>query len=174
MTTEIANLNPQNDPVRMARSLRASAQQPVETEAQAQMLMKACETLRQPVKREWLMGRIATLLSHFYVSPMSETEVRAVAEDWAAALGAFPQWAVAEACAEWLRSSNRKPTIADIRKLSQQHFAVVEFTRQKAMRGPKATPKPEHGKITEEQRAQMAEAGNAALKRMVSKMERGA
>jgi len=104
------------------------------------------------------MGRIATLLSHFYVSPMSETEARAVAQDWADALLEFPQWAVDESCREWLRAQERKPTIAGIRKLCQQHFAVVEYTRQKAMRGPNlhSAPLAPRDEPTPERKAEMA------------------
>jgi hypothetical protein len=104
------------------------------------------------------MGRVATLLSHFYVSQMSEHEARAVAQDWADALLEFPQWAVDEACREWLRTQERKPTIAGIRKLCQQHFAIVECTRYKAMRGPIARGEPVEPRetVSPERRAKMA------------------
>lgn len=126
------------DPIRIARSLRQRAHLPVKTMEEAQSLLAECETLRRPVAKDWLMGRVATLLSHFYVSLTDETEMRAILADWAKALAEFPQWAVTEACDEYLRTQERKPTIAAIRKLCEQHFHVVEFTRQKAMRGPVA------------------------------------
>jgi len=84
---------------------------------------------------------------------MAEAEVKAVAADWADALGHFPQWVVEEACRDYLRENDRKPTIAAIRKLCQHHFAVVEFTRQKAMRGPVAEDVREP--ISEEEQAVM-------------------
>lgn len=157
-----------SDPRHTARSLRASAQQPVATMAEAQAIMAQCETLRRPVDRRWLMGRIATLLSHFYVSPMSETEARAVAQDWANALTEFPQWAVEEACDEWLRTMDRRPTIAGIRKLCLHHFAVVEFSQRKAMAGPDG-PSADRGTVTSAHRAQMAEAGERVVKALRSK-----
>jgi len=122
------------------------------------------------------MGRVATMLSHFYVSPMSEAEARAVANDWADALGEFPQWAVDEACRDWLRNHTRKPTIADIRGLCVHHFAVVDFTRQKAMRGPvesrvREVQSPERRAEIAERLAKM---GQEAADRMRAKMEGGA
>jgi len=156
------------DPIRTARSLRASAQQPLTTMEEAQNLLRTCETLRQPVARKWLMGRVATLLSHFYVSPMSEHEAKAVAEDWADALGEFPQWAVEEACREYLRTQDRKPTIAAIRALCRHHFAVVEYTRQKAMRGP-VEREVERTPLTDEQRKTLVEEAEKFARRFPSK-----
>jgi len=97
--------------------------------------------------------------------------MRAVLTDWAQALSEFPQWAIEEACQEYLRTQERKPTIAAIRKMAQQHFAVVEFTRQKAMRGPAGE---ERREFSEEHRAamtrRMAEAGNQTLAAMQARM----
>ena len=118
-----------------ARSLRRRALSEVASLEEAQSLLMPCETLRQPADRSWMMGRVATLLSHFYVSQTAESEMRAVMMDWHNALAEFPAWAIGEACSEWLKTMDRKPTIAGIRKLAQHHFEVVEFTRQKAMRG---------------------------------------
>ena len=103
-----------------------------------------------------MMGRIATMLAHFYVSPLSEAEMSAVASDWAEALREFPQWAIAEACSEWLRTQERKPTPAAIRRLCQHHFAVVEFTRLKAMRGPTGQQDADRPPVSTEARERMA------------------
>ena len=102
-----------------------------------------------------MMGRIATMLAHFYVSPLSEAEMSAVASDWAEALREFPQWAIAEACSEWLRTQERKPTPAAIRRLCQHHFAVVEFTRLKAMRGPTGQQDADRPPVSAKARAEM-------------------
>ena len=94
-----------------------------------------------------------------------------MAEDWADALMEFPQWAVEEACREYLRTQDRKPTIAAIRQLCRQHFAVVEFTRQKAMRGPQP---PEHRPtVSEGERAVMRERIAEACSAWLSKRGTG-
>ncbi len=102
------------------------------------------------------MARIMTLLSHFYVSPMTPGEAEAIATDWAKALGAFPQWAVSEACDEYLRTQKRKPTIAAIVELCEGQFWVVDFTRRKAMRGPQSRRRHEEREpISEDARESM-------------------
>lgn len=166
IATTTAGGNPQ-DLARIARSLRHSAQAPISTMQEAQSILAKCETLRRPAKRDWIAGRVATLLSHFYVSLMGEAEMRAVASDWLDALAEFPEWAIGEACSEWLRTQDRKPTIAGIRKLCAQHFAVVEYTRQKAMRGPQATE--ERAPISPEERAARAATIAETVERLARK-----
>ena len=178
---ETALTNHQSNPAHTARFLRQHAQSPVATMEEAQSLLATCETLRRPVDPEWLMGRVATLLGQFFVSQTEEAEMRAMLADWRDALAEFPQWAVAEACSEWLRTQERKPTIAAIRKLAQQHFAVVEFTRQKAMRGPQEgrNRKSDIGNRHSEEhcaamRERMASLGAETVKAMRDKLEAGA
>jgi len=122
------------------------------------------------------MGRVATLLSHFFVSSTEEAEMRAMLSDWADALGEFPQWAIEEACREYLRTQERKPTIAAIRKLCQQHFAVVEFTCQKAMRGPsEAEARSAHSEAHRaEMRDRVASLAEETIQRLRAKSEGGA
>jgi len=71
-----------------------------------------------PCTTEWLSGRIATLLAHFYVADTDPMFNRAVAGDWLKAMSGLPQYAVAEACERWLKEKTTKPKPADIRQLS--------------------------------------------------------
>jgi hypothetical protein len=84
---------------------------------------------------------------------------------------------VQEACASWLATEERKPTIAGIRKLCQQSFGVVEYARQKAMRGPglrswEQAPA-ERPEVTEGDRAKRGAQIGDVLKKMQAKMEAG-
>ena len=174
MTTEIDHrrADPLEEAIRTARSLRQRAHSAVGSLEEAQSLLATCETLRRPVAKDWLMGRVATLLSHFYVSSTDEAEMRAALSDWADALSEFPAWVIAEACREYLRTQERKPSIAAIRKLCQQHFAVVEFTRMKAMRGPQESERPSMSEADRAaMRARMAEAGDELVEKMRAKLE---
>lgn len=131
----------------MLHSWRASPQQPIATQEDCQAILRTCQALSTPANREWIAGRVATLLSHFYVSSMGASEMRAIAEDWIAALGEFPNWAIQEACAEYLATETRKPTIAAIRQLTQAKIGAVSLMRVRAMQGPgdgtRGAPQPE-------------------------------
>lgn len=105
------------------------------------------------------------MLAHFYVSPMTEAETRAIAADWVSSLKDFPAWAIDAAVTEWLRTQERKPTIAGICKLARQHAAIIEFTRQKAMRGPSQSQE-RRDPPNPDQARRMHELGQAALRRM--------
>ena len=72
-----------------------------------------------PSNREWLAGRVLTLLSHFYTPDMPEQLHRAVGQDWVDALGEFPRHAVESACREYLsRDSRYRPTPGQIAALA--------------------------------------------------------
>lgn len=127
---------PEDVVMHMLRSWQASPQQPIATQEDCQAILRTCQTLSTPADREWIAGRVATLLSHFYVSSMGGTEMRAVAEDWISALAQFPRWAIQEACQEYLVTQERKPTIAAIRTLTQAKMGTVSLMRVRAMQGP--------------------------------------
>lgn len=108
--------------------------------------------------------------------------MRAVAQDWVDALAEYPAWAIGEAASEWLRTQEKKPTIAGIRKLAQQHFAIVDWTRFKAMRGPKRETELvregnytfERPVMTEGQRAERKAQLAEVAANLAAKMEAGA
>lgn len=69
--------------------------------------------------KEWLAGRILTLLKHYYIDrkePASLT--RAIARDWIKALERYSPQAIDHACAEWLSRSEKKPKISNIAGLA--------------------------------------------------------
>lgn len=75
----------------------------------------ALEAFLVPADEQWINGRVATLLSHYYVPnvPM-ELQVAALG-DWVRLLSRFPQWAIEAAVDEWLdRPGRQKPMPGDI------------------------------------------------------------
>lgn len=68
-----------------------------------------------PADEDWINGRVATLLVHYYVPNVPhELQVMAL-EDWIRILSPFPQWAIEAAVDEWLnRPGRQKPMPGDI------------------------------------------------------------
>lgn len=63
------------------------------------------------LRREWVLGRIATLLSHYWRDDDPSELTEAIARDWADILEGLPQDAISKACTAYLRSEpRRKPT----------------------------------------------------------------
>lgn len=71
-------------------------------------------------RREWVLGRIATLLSHYWRDDDPSELTEAIARDWADILEGLPQDAISKACTSYLRSEpRRKPTPGAIYALAR-------------------------------------------------------
>lgn len=65
-----------------------------------------------------IAGCVARLLLHYFApGDLSEQARIAMAQDWLEDLREFGPRVVADACMEWRRTSNRRPTPSDIRLL---------------------------------------------------------
>lgn len=100
-----------------------SISSPKLTSKEADRLRTAITRLTVPVDENWLRGRIATLLSHYFIEDRSDMMNRAVADDWIAAVmidPCPPAWAINAACVAYLGGSNarRRPMPGDIRDLA--------------------------------------------------------
>lgn len=90
-----------------------------EDRAAARDLLPAFEAYLAPPEPRWLMGRIATLLSHYFNNQMSDSLAAGVAADWAALLDGIPKFAVEQATMKWLGTeTRRRPGPGDIRALA--------------------------------------------------------
>jgi len=78
---------------------------------------------------DWLKGRIATLLAHYFVATAHESVNAMIAQDWLDSLAPLPKTAIAEACAWWRDNETRKPKPADIRKKAIEIFGESEWER---------------------------------------------
>lgn len=62
-------------------------------------------------RREWILGRIATLLGHYWREDDPSELNEAMGRDWADILEGMPQDAIGKACMAYLRNEpRRKPT----------------------------------------------------------------
>lgn len=100
-----------------------------EERSKAIAYLRAAREINPPAPEAWLKGRIATLLSHYYLATNDVNINTAVAIDWVDCLRPFPQVAVEKACAEWRDTERRKPTPADIRGKAIATFGSIEWTK---------------------------------------------
>lgn len=104
--------------------------------------------------REWIGGRILTVLSHYWREDDPVELTAAIGADWADVLEGIPQEFIQRACIQYQRDEpRRKPTPGAIYKLAQSMMP-----RPVAVR----TPEPEVERVTAEAAADiMAELGFA-------------
>lgn len=87
--------------------------------ASARQALVAYEAAMTPAPVDWISGRAATLLSHYFVPDRAVPLAAAAFGDWIDILGDLPRDAVQEACLKWLRTEPRKrPGPGDIRELA--------------------------------------------------------
>ena len=106
--------------------------------------------------REWIAGRIATLLSHYWRDDDPIELLTAMAADWVEVMAGMPQQAVQQACVQYLRNEpRRRPTPGAILELARMAMPAPVIVRQVV-----AMPEPKREVITKEQRdAIMQEVG---------------
>ena len=90
--------------------------------------------LSEPADLTWLMARVAALLSPYYTGDVPHGVRVMEAEDWAAALGEYPQWAVTKAVRWWKSEANpdrrKKPLEGDIAARARFEIGVVIVARK--------------------------------------------
>ena len=106
--------------------------------------------------REWIAGRIATLLSHYWRDDDPIELLTAMAADWVEVMAGMPQQAVQQACVQYLRNEpRRRPTPGAILELARMAMPLPVIVRQVV-----AMPEPKREVLTKEQRdAIMQEVG---------------
>lgn len=102
--------------------------------------------------REWIGGRVLTLLSHYWREDDDEMLTEAIAADWADVLEGLPQHIIQRACVQYQRDEpRRKPTPGAVYQL-----AVSMMPK----RAPTSTARPmtaEERKAHEERRSKARE-----------------
>jgi hypothetical protein len=104
-------------------------------------------------RREWILGRIATLLSHYWREDDPSELNEAMGRDWADILEGIPQDALAKACTAYLRNEpRRKPTPGAIYALARSFIPAPVIVHR--------APEPVKERLTAERAAEiMAEVG---------------
>lgn len=106
--------------------------------------------------REWIAGRIATLLSHYWRDDDPIELLTAMAADWVEVMAGMPQQAVQQACVQYLRNEpRRRPTPGAILELARMAMPLPVIVRRVV-----AMPEAKREVLTKEQReAIMQEVG---------------
>lgn len=73
--------------------------------------------------REWIGGRVVTILSHYWRDDDDDALTGAIAADWADVLEGLPRDAIQKACIQYQREEPRKkPTPGAIYALARAHM----------------------------------------------------
>lgn len=79
-----------------------------------EMLNAVEATLNRPASATWTAARITTLLHHFFDTDPDDRVFMSAMNDWLDALERFPQFAIEQACQEYLAESENRPKPASI------------------------------------------------------------
>ncbi len=74
----------------------------------------------QSVNEREIAARVMTLLSHYWTAADSPEFRKLQMNDWLDDLSPFPAMFVAEACKDWRQTQTRRPTPAEILKLTRE------------------------------------------------------
>jgi len=143
-------------------SLPAFSGQRCASERDVEVTQRAVDDLSAPAPKRWVQGRVAALLSHYFVASTDACVIEMMAEDWWRILSGNPAWAIANACIWWLGPENekhdRKPLPGDIAAAVSREMERVRVAKFMVDRGivppRKVPPAPEPIiRTTEERRA---------------------
>lgn len=129
----------------------------IQSQSQADAIKANTHRLTIPATRQWIAGRVATLLSQYFASSIPAEVMTAIAADWHEELHDYPAWALQRACRWWMSADNadrrRKPLAGDIAARTKREMGVVDIAARAVKRfGPVVKPEP-RPEPTAEQRA---------------------
>lgn len=109
--------------------------------------------------REWIGGRVLTLLSHYWREDDPVELTSAIGRDWADVLQGMPRDVLQQACLQYLREQpRRKPTPGEIYRMAQALMPKPQVVRE---------PEPERGEpCSKEAAAEILQRAGFAPKRM--------
>lgn len=141
---------------------------PLASTIERDALERALGLLSTPAPGKWITGRIASLLAQYYQGDISESMMKAIADDWRHELQDYPAWAIAKAVRWWTGRENqdrrKKPLPGDIADRAQKEMGPLLVAGSAIRRfdaGLTALPAPEPSeRISKERAAEiMAEVG---------------
>lgn len=136
----------------------------IQTGEQAKTIADGVKRLTTPATKQWISGRVATLLSQYFASSVPTEMIAAIAEDWHEELKAYPSWALQNACRWWMGEGNdkrrQKPLAGDIAERARIEMGVVRVAQSALRRFDKPInsqqSEPERPEPTAEQKARVA------------------
>lgn len=114
----------------MQTSCEALVYAPALSTEQVDKLRVTVERVARPAGEEWTRGRLATLLSHYWIDKGPDELKEAVANDWVAIVMGEPcppDWAINKACLAWLggKDARKKPLPGEIRAMAIEQMSWV-------------------------------------------------
>lgn len=114
---------------RISSSLTPFRALPPKDPQERALTISAIEYLKRPAPDTWVIGRVLSLLSHYYVSAEDERATKAKAKDWGDILRGYPAWAINNAAQWWMSMENperkRKPLPGDIQERAYKEMMCV-------------------------------------------------
>lgn len=133
---------------------------PIRDETERLEIARSVEALCVPASRDWVLGRVAALLSQYYAADLPKSIVKVMAEDWAESLRGYPEWAITKAVRWWKSDANterkRKPLEGDIVARVRFEMGIVKVAEGALERfdndiKPYVPPQDEHRRQPTEQ-----------------------
>lgn len=85
-----------------------------------------------PAEDSWILGRVAGVLSHYYVSKTPAQLQEIVAGDWVRVLSKYPAWAADQALSDYVEDEpSKRPTPAAIGKRCFELSQTVRENRER-------------------------------------------
>jgi len=133
--------------------------------------LEIAELLLKGSQRNWLAGRILTLLKHYYIDRKEPAALtRAIASDWIGALERYSPQAIDHACAEWLSRSAKKPKISNVAGLAAAWEQRVRHDMHRARLI--ISPPPEQDLPSHEEKKRLAACADLSRKYLEDRAER--
>lgn len=143
----------------------------IQSQTQADQIRVNIHSLTIPATRQWIAGRVATLLSQYFASSIPSEVMTAIAADWHEELQSYPGWALQKACRWWMSADNserrKKPMPGDIAIRAKREMGVVKIA-DRAVRqfgGPVSKPSVRQPPATPEAADAIVDAAGFKLKR---------
>ena len=118
----------------MTASWQDLLRRPIRDEAERHEIAIAVAGLSKPPRREFVLGRVAALLSQYYAADLPQSMVRIMADDWAEELAEYPEWAITKAVRWWKSEANperkRKPLEGDISARAKREMSLVRVAER--------------------------------------------
>lgn len=122
------------DPDRIMHSWPDLLWQPIQSQAEHDVIVAGIMAVSVPAKPNWILARVAALLTGYYAADVPAEIIRFEAEDWQEALREFPDWAITKAVRWWKGEENpdrrKRPIIGDIAIRARYEMGAVFVARQ--------------------------------------------
>lgn len=107
--------------------------QPIQSRNERDLIEINAAALSAPASRNWILARVAALLTGYYAADAPAEVIRFEAEDWHDALKDFPEWAITKAVRWWKGEENadrrKRPVVGDIAARARFEMGPVIVAR---------------------------------------------